>query len=181
VLEVFGDRVAVEDAEAAVHGDVGVCLEAMAAPAGADLTDIDHARGVDGDGVDLVEHVRFHAVHQAPQRGAQGADQDPQDREGDEEADDGVRLGETEPDSDDTDDDGDGGESVGLGVLSLGDQRCRSDPFAGADAVDRDEFVARGTYATGDENPPQFGEGSWVEEGIYGFPDDDRGGDGDDQ
>jgi len=122
-----------------------------------DLVDV--AQGVLGG----LEIVRLDAVHESASDGADGADEQGRDEHGDEQADDGVCLGEAEQGHDAADDDGQGGEAVGAGVDAVGDQGRGADALADPDPVDGDGFVAEEPTTPAAITQPRFSSGrGWI-------------------
>lgn len=94
----------------------------------------------------------------------------------DQQADQGIGEGETSPDADHSERDGEGGEAVGAGMDAVGDEGGGSDPAAGPDSVERDEYVACEPDEAGRQDPAEPGKWLGSKEMADGFvTGEDRG------
>ena len=123
VTHALGDIVPFGHGQLAVHDQVGAGDEAVPHPAHTHGLDLDDALDAGGRTLDVVDQLRIDRVHQAPEDGASSVAQDPQDGDGDDQADERVGQREAEPHADGRDDHGDRGEPVGACVQPVGDER----------------------------------------------------------
>ena len=121
------------------------------------------------------------AVHQPPVHLAGGVAQHRQDRDGDQQADDGVGPAPADRDAAGAEQDGQGGEAVGAGVQAVGDQRGGADLAAGADAVAGHPLVAGEADQRGGGDRPQVGDVAGVQQPVDGLVGGQCGGGGDGQ
>lgn len=180
-MDVPGDVVARPDGQPGVDRDVQVGLQAVTEPAGTAALHGQHAGDFCRSSLDPLEGVGFDPVHEAPHHGPHRGHQHGDDDRGDDQAHDGIQLRESGPGAHDADDHGQRGEGVGAGVLPLGDEGGGADASAGADAIDRDRFVAERPDESGGQDPAQVGELARLAQGAHRLPDDERSGGGDDQ
>ncbi len=168
-VETSPDLVGLGHGQARVDMDGRLHVHAVADPpdpyvgetldAGHMLAGVDH----------LVDDARFHTVQHARQHGARRLPHDAENGEGDQDADDGIREGETEPNAESAGYYRQAREAVHPGVITVRDQSRAVDLASDPDAEHGDSFVPDEADQAGNGNPAKQRDGLGMKQAVDGL------------
>ena len=154
----FRDGVGLRQREITIGDDLHVGNDRVPQPAGAQVGDALDAFSVAGGLFSTFDHVRIDGVHEPLPDLTRRVLEYQQDRPGDCQADEWVRLRPPKPHPTRSDQHGQGREAIGPRVIPVGNQRGAADAVARADAVLGHQLVAREPEQPGQGDPAEIGD-----------------------